>query len=407
MATTPSPAADLPQTPPAPRHGAYYDSWEPYSPRKSARISERNTNRTPSPRASRHPSSPRKNRADQESPEMSPRKKRQPAADSVRRASGPLTAEGTAKAAAALGLKPKSEPSTSKATASSSAIMLLTPTKTPRKPAATSQADIDTFKRNLFGSEDDTALSSRTRRPKKYSGLTMESFTAETIEEPIAIFTDSQDRVPVKDDSLSNPFYGDSAPTAEPARRRNKQKMVRVPGVGMQTLEEAARRDDGMLCSFRGKTFFRPYSQVNDDDEEEADSTTSAHLTRPLSRSAIKPRRLFQSEKPAPSIEDEEAATDVEDLHEGELEAPETPSRVETGREKTPEAPKFGPVSPPATKRTTRSMNKLADDTPIKASRQSPFESWRIAKKNVKAPRTVKRQGDDLAQEQQTKRARA
>lgn len=251
MASTPSPGLELPQTPPAPRFG-YHDTWEPWPSRKSARISQRDTNRTPSPRAShfRNIRSPRKTAEDRDrsasgSPMPSPQKKRQPAADSVRRASGSLTAEGTASAAAALGLDELSAQK-SRASAPRSATMLPTPSKTPRKSTAGKQStEIDSIKRNLFSSNQDSDLGAGKKKAKRYSGMTMESFKAEDIEEPIEIFTDSQDRVPERDTSALNPFYGQHAP--EPTKSRSTRKRVAIPGEGMVPIEEASRRDDGML----------------------------------------------------------------------------------------------------------------------------------------------------------------
>ena len=82
-------------------------------------------------------------------------------------------------------------------------------------------------------------------------------------------------------------------------------------------------------------------------------------------------------------IEEEEAPTDVEDMDEDEEECPQTPVK-ETKRASTPEAPKFAPVSPPDTKRTTRSMNKLLDEgTPMRkfnVRRTTSFDNWRRTK---------------------------
>lgn len=75
--------------------------------------------------------------------------------------------------------------------------------------------------------------------------MTLESFRAEVAEEDIEIFTDSQDRVPKKDDSKSNPFVG-NATNAEPSKRRTKRR-VHVPGEGVQSVDEASRREDGMI----------------------------------------------------------------------------------------------------------------------------------------------------------------
>lgn len=248
MPSTPSPPSSI-RTPPAPRLG-YHDSWEPYSPRKSARISAQRTSaRTPSPPPATRPAlaSPRtaakssaQSTAAMASPVASPRKKRQSAADSVRRVTASLAAE----ASAASGSKDKSVAGRS---AAASSLMLPTPSKTPQKPpTAKATAHIQTFARNLFPVAEETELSSpRKRRSKKYSGMTLESFRAEVAEEDIEIFTDSQDRIPKKDESKSNPFVG-NAPAAEPSKRRTKRK-VHVPGEGSQSVDEASRREDGMI----------------------------------------------------------------------------------------------------------------------------------------------------------------
>lgn len=76
--------------------------------------------------------------------------------------------------------------------------------------------------------------------------MTLESFRAEVAEEDIEIFTDSQDRIPKKDESKSNPFVGNATTTAEPSKRRTKRK-VHVPGEGSQSVDEASRREDGMI----------------------------------------------------------------------------------------------------------------------------------------------------------------
>lgn len=246
--STPSPPSSI-RTPPAPRLG-YHDSWEPYSPRKSARISaQRASARTPSPppaatrQAIASPRAAAKSSAQSSSamasPVNSPRKKRQPAADSVRRVSAALTAE----ASAASGSKDKSAVSRSVA---ASALMLPTPSKTPQKPPSSkTTAHIQSFARNLFPAAEESDLSSpRKKRAKKYSGITLESFRAEVAEEDIEIFTDSQDRIPKKDDK-SNPFFGNAA-SAEPSRRRTKRKVL-VPGEGPQSIDEASRREDGMI----------------------------------------------------------------------------------------------------------------------------------------------------------------
>ncbi|KAL7793087.1 hypothetical protein V8C37DRAFT_379246 [Trichoderma ceciliae] len=403
---TPSPPSSI-RTPPAPRLG-YHDSWEPYSPRKSARLSaQRASARTPSPppaarQAIASPRTAAKSAAQSSSamasPVASPRKKRQPAADSVRRVSAALTVE----ASAASGSKDKSAVTRSVA---SSSLMLPTPSKTPQKPPSSkTTTQIQSFARNLFPPEETDVSSPRKKRAKKYSGMTLESFRAEVAEEDIEIFTDSQDRVPKKDDSKSNPFLG-NATNPEPSKRRTKRKVL-IPGEGAQSVDEASRREDGMIYVFRGKKFFRKFSEFDDDEEdEELSSDVEAHFSRPLTRSSIKPRLLFPSKTPAPKtkrmLEEEEAATDVEDAAEAEKPSAnaETPMKAQEERAQTPEAPKFAPASPPETRRTTRSTNKLSSDSaPIKRTgKKSPFDSWLRTKEHANRSGTKRAAEQPLA----------
>lgn len=402
---TPPPPTGI-RTPPTPRLG-YHDNWEPFTPRKSARISQRT--RTPSPNSShrqqlRSPRTAKKSSKQTNpsiSPMASPQKKRQPALDSVRRASSFMASQGI-QAATALGLDaPAQRPANLSVTRAAG--MLPTPSKTPQKPPnEKTAANIMSIARNLFPSETEEAMPSpKKRRTKKYTGISMNSFKAEEVEEPIEIFTDSQDRIPTKDESDANPFYGDDAAPAEPTKRRSKRKQVNIPGEGAYSIDEASRREDGMVYVFRGKKFFRKFSDNDNEDMDELlddENEDEVRLARPLTRSSIKPRLLFQTPKTKAMIEEEEAATDVEDEHiDQPVAEPQTPAKPHHKRASTPEAPKFAPVSPPDTRRTTRSTNKLVEQsTPIKPTdRKSPFDSWRRTKEH-KAASTSKRQGDTL-----------
>ncbi|KAK2603524.1 hypothetical protein QQS21_004293 [Conoideocrella luteorostrata] len=407
------PPTTIVRTPPAPRLG-YHDSWEPYSPRKSARISsQRTANRTPSPRASvrQQLGSPRTARktvgninASMVSPMTSPRKRSQPALDSRRQVSS-LNAESAANAAAALGLQSdKVMHMPANTSVSHAAGMLPTPSKTPRKPPNEKTTNtIQSFARNLFPSEE-AAMPSPKRRSKKYSGVTMESFTVEEEDESITIFTDSQDRIPEKDESEANPFYGN--PTIEPSKKQSKSKVVNVPGEGFITVEEAARREDGMVFVFRGKKTFRKFAdQDQTEDQNGSVEDGESQLARPLTRASLKPRLLFPSQKAAEKDDAEEALTDVEDMNMID-EAPQTPKKGYPISAKTPEAPRYAPASPPDTKRTTRSTNKLAG-TPMKATgRKSPFDSWPRTKEHRSQSPAPKRAGETLSSAT-TKRTRA
>ncbi|TQV97441.1 hypothetical protein IF1G_03184 [Cordyceps javanica] len=415
---SPPPTREM-QAPSAPRYG-YQDDYQPYpKPSRSTRSSTQR-NRTPSPPTARQRplASPRgarrasnQSNATMVSPVPSPRKRRQPPADTSRRSvSGSLTAESIANAAAALGsfdLPPTSSPvnSTLRSSSSRSRGMLPTPSKTPSKPAnEKTSAEIATFARNLFPSDD----SSLRRKPKSYSGLGMDSFTANRDDEPIEIFTDTKDSIPEIDTTEANPFYvGPSKQETGASPRRSRRKVV-IPGEGSQSLEEATQREDGMVYVFRGKKIWRRFA---DDTEEEMDQ--EARLVQPLTRSSVKPRLLFPPKQPEQSdrdLEDEEAVTDVEDevKQRSAAPVPQTPTKSRKEAAKTPEAPRYAPVSPPETRRTTRSANKLlSEETPIKKKRQpSVFDSWPRTKEH-KAQAPTKRAGDDGLTPAPAKRTRA
>ena len=206
MPSTPSPCPEreLPVTPTAPKFGSYLDSWEPYRPRKPARIESKRAARTPSPK---------------------------PSATSLR--SPPKTSARTDKkqqqrahnafsAIQARGQKASN--------ASTNAGGMMTPSQTPRRTTAVQQASL---------------LETPSKKPiKKYSGMTLDSFTVETQEDPFEIFTDSHDRVPAKDNSIENPFLGEQ--TQKTSTKHGRAK-VAVPGVGLMTVSEASRRSDGSV----------------------------------------------------------------------------------------------------------------------------------------------------------------
>ncbi|RBR24036.1 uncharacterized protein FIESC28_03149 [Fusarium coffeatum] len=411
--TTPPPPSRI-RTPPTPRLG-YQDHWEPFSPRKSARISSQRT-RTPSPGASnRQPQSPQTSKKSTKHSNTSiaspmTHKKRMPANDFVRRATENMQAE-TSRDGASRRTHERSGSSVIGA-----AGMLPTPSKTPQKPPTEKKtAHIKSVARNLFGSDaDEATLTPKKRSAKKYSGISMESFAVEEVEDPIEIFTDTRDRVPVRDErednpflSSENPFYSE-APRAAPSKRHDRRK-VKVPGEGLRTVDELADRKDGMVYTFRGKRFFRKWSEHETEDLDELETVEEdpeAHLSRPLTRASIKPCLLFQSVKTDEQIEEEEAVTDVEE-NEEEPACPATPSVSKKERASTPEAPKFAPASPPSTRRVTRSTNKLEDEsTPIKPpSKRSPFASWRRTKESVPKSLSRKRSAESI-DTRETKRSR-
>ncbi|KAI2610599.1 hypothetical protein GGR54DRAFT_374385 [Hypoxylon sp. NC1633] len=427
--STPPPPGRV-RTPNTPRFG-YADSWEPFSPRKSARISaQRAGQRTPSPQPHRRARpSIRSASLDVMSTPItsSPIKKRSPAMDSVRRASDTLTAEDASDAAGDLGSGSSQQEHKAAAPSTRSVTMLPTPAKTPQKrPDEKAKANVRAVARNLFSFEEDVLSSNKQKKTKKYTGLTLDSFTAEDVEDPIEIFTDNRDRIPEVGDESDNPFYGDNSelePEPEPAKKQDKVEQVSIPGEGQQTLSEALRRDDGIVYVFRGKRFFRKFSDEEEAEGEgavEGQGTVNEQNMRPLTRSSVKPRLLFPSAHKGKNVvktvtknvakptteDDEEAITDIEDHVFGtaeedtQVEAPATPTVMVREKAVTPDAPKFAPVSPPSTGRVTRTGTKLGEDaSPMKpkAKPRSPFDGWRRSKSQAQ-PHGQKREGEALPQ---------
>ncbi|EGS19808.1 uncharacterized protein CTHT_0042920 [Thermochaetoides thermophila DSM 1495] len=472
------------RTPPAPLFG--YGDYEPYSPpRRSSRIAQqqlqRAANRTPSPQPTgRKISSDNKNTEDpflcspktrkprasaiaMATPADSPQKKRQPPIDPARRVSGTITAEAAASAAVALGLAPHPDDvfststttktatattTTTRATAmATGAGMLITPAKTPAKPPTDQvKAKVKSVARNLFGASTSTAsdddVMPNPRRSRSQTNA-LDTFGISSSEPSFEIYTDSHERVPEIDESPDNPFYVSnssiaSIPPPEPPRRRSKrQQMVTIPGEGKVTIEEAVRREDGVLITFRGKKQFRKFSEMPAEDLDQGEGGLEGAISRPLTRSSLKPRLLFPVAKPTQptptetdsqvSREDEEAATDIEDHVLTNLKAkekektaakepkesknaglgpgPATPADLVASPSQdpdTPEAPRFTPTSPPATATTTSgrvtrfSSTKGATATPATAAataattagsskkpatkKRSPFDGWRRVK---------------------------
>jgi hypothetical protein len=130
--------------------------------------------------------------------------------------------------------------------------MLPTPAKTPRKqPDEKLEAGVRAVARNLFAGEASTSeaiASPRKRKAKTYTGVSLESFRAEEVEEDISIFTDSRDRLPEVDDSADNPFYGSTTGNHQPSTRRSTRvKKVLIPGHGKIPVDEAVQRGDGIV----------------------------------------------------------------------------------------------------------------------------------------------------------------
>jgi hypothetical protein len=129
--------------------------------------------------------------------------------------------------------------------------MLPTPAKTPKKRPSENHSVITSIARNLFPirgeTVDEVMPSPKKRGRKKYTGFTLDSFEAED-DGPIAIYTDSHDRVPEVDMSGHNPFYGESSQAVPgPTKRSSKRRKVSVTGKRDEMVEGAEHRDDGLI----------------------------------------------------------------------------------------------------------------------------------------------------------------
>ena len=212
MNTTPPPLRSIVE-PPTPRHGARFDSFGPYSLRKSPRfLKQRTPSPTPSidhkgvntpgsrrisgPRFSAHTYSPPT--SDPPSPLDMPRKR-----------SKVKTSERNSLASQATNPAPN---------------MLPTPVKTPRKK--NTKENVKPTARVLFPPRPDTIeeampTSRKKRRAKGRMEFGLDDFgDDESSDGGIEIFTDSKDKVPELDKSADNPFY--ESPGSRPVRDRKK-----------------------------------------------------------------------------------------------------------------------------------------------------------------------------------------
>jgi hypothetical protein len=238
MTTTP-PARPIVE-PPTPLHGARSDDNHLYSVRKSSRISNRASNRTPSPAGSerllRSPraSSPRRSSrkvtgshtysppsSNPSSPEAMSRK---------RSHSGTLSAK-----------KPLAEELLSDPLEGPSG-MLPTPIKTPRKKEL---KDLKPVSRALFSNRLSTAeeaMPKPNKRARRHLGYSLQSFEDSPTPD-IEIYTDSKEHRPEVDESEENPFY------VKPGTKKRVSRRGKEPSISgaNQRVQEVLERDEGMV----------------------------------------------------------------------------------------------------------------------------------------------------------------
>ena len=287
--------------------------------------------------------------------------------------------------------------------------MLPTPAKTPRKKQVQSAA-VNGAARVLFPVHpvEDAMPTPRKRRNKRTVGFSLyndEDNEEEKSEERIQIYTDSKDKLPELDPSEDNPFYEkpkEQSPPSAPNKGRSSRKRKAAPSAeDRKEIKEAFNREEGMvyvlsvtsskytkenplltLVHSRGKKIFRKFPEDGGEPDDGEDSEVESTNVRPLTRSSIKPRLLFPTQKQtrereAANTEDEEATTDIEDHNDTPMSDPEEEQHVTTPRKQTV----FSPATPPTTGHATRQATKrtpeeLVKPIPYKGKKVSPFDGW-------------------------------
>ncbi|KAF2500702.1 hypothetical protein BU16DRAFT_479300 [Lophium mytilinum] len=401
MASTPPPRSRV-HTPPTPLHGARYDAYEPYSPRRSTRVAAQrkpflSSDSTPpkvhrSVRAST-PTGSRKQTAGTSnqtlsqtfSPPASPSSPivhsaiKSPRSMPRRRVNNGLRNHHELHFSDSDDMPSGEVSTTNHLSILDSRGMLPTPAKTPRKRNVQDSAIASTA-RVLFPSRpstiEDAMPTPRKSRKGRKNAFTLQSFAEgdDEDEEKIEIYTDTRERIPSLDPDEDNPFItrsknGKSRASAsiaapEPKRRKiSPSEQARV-----RKMEEKARNNEGMIYVFRGRKLFRKFDDASvssgSDNETNLASTTvvrrqiGAAAARPFTRSTIQPRLLFPNEeqrreREAAQLAEEEATTDIE--------APvPIPSSTRKGKGRanheasTPVKLHFSPETPPSTGRVRR-----------------------------------------------------
>ncbi|RMZ87995.1 hypothetical protein DV736_g4785, partial [Chaetothyriales sp. CBS 134916] len=200
----------------------------------------------------------------------------------------------------------------------------------------------------------------------------------------IQIFTDNRDKVPEPDTDQSNPF----ADQPEATRERKLDPQV----------EEAIRKDEGMVYVFRGKKVYRRFDDsfeeeevIDDQDlgllQHTEEGVTRAKPLKTLTRKSIKPTRLFQQEvqrRARDRAMEEEAPTDIE----------QDVTNDEDGDNKDEDEEKaeveHAPIIDADTKRRS-----VGVDTKSKAS---PFDAWPRVKPGTRSVSAAKKRSADEAE---------
>lgn len=261
MATTP-PSALRARTPPTPLHGPQYDTYEPYSPRRSTRSTAQsnpygtlNTTRSPRKGTQRNftpPPTVKKARfahlptqlSSPPSSPVSPVRHQTPRQLHKTPRKSPFASRSVANGAlsdsdhASSSLVPRTVDFNS---------MLPTPSKTPKKrqgAALNSAARILNFQQP--NDPNDVMPSSRKmKRPARHqatNGFDLYDDDMDAPSDGIQIFTDTNARVPEVDDADDNPFIGHKRVALRPQRGSRRE-----PAEEESSIERAVRNNEGVL----------------------------------------------------------------------------------------------------------------------------------------------------------------
>lgn len=244
MTTTPPPPERL-RTPPTPLHGSRYDNYEPYSPRRSARVSvkRRDVRSTPEPSSARVNvrSQPHHNPTSTPAPRKTALT-RQPSSQTLSPPSSPDTHHSHITPEAA---KKSDNTAPEDGDVDQVSTLFPTPNKTPLKHAGAARdptARMLTFRTDNY---DTVAPSPRKRKQP----LTLDSFDEQQARRgpKIQVFTDSQDRIPDNKMSDENPFVGRRKTGLSSANAKGKRTGHDSKSHGDVEMETAVRNDEGVL----------------------------------------------------------------------------------------------------------------------------------------------------------------
>ncbi|KAF1987083.1 hypothetical protein K402DRAFT_453936 [Aulographum hederae CBS 113979] len=480
MASTPPPRANYRiHTPPTPMHGPRYDNYEPYSPRRSSRVAAKQHKHNPanddSPSTSaHHKSTPSaasrasiRTSSQTFSPPSSPTSPSRRILAKTPQAKRYTKPRSLPNPTSGIDVQPESESDTGAPSTllrpSVTSGMLPTPSKTPRKtsthPAALASTSRILFPGRTATIEEAMPTPRQVRKTKRVTTFAIHGLGDDAANN-IPIFTDSKERMPTIDDDEDNPFVTRTRDGKKKAPRKEPEKRKQPPPRDLETeaMEEAVRNNEGMIYVFRGRKIFRKFEDrasvassargsSADRDAESIDNSASPGTrvmnrrigkaaTRPLTRSSIKPRLLFQNQDQLDreaEEADEEAVTDIEMPHPKKAgsQGVGLGLHIQDGGDVeeemvTPVKLNFRPVTPPTTVRNTRSTKKKDardnDDLPVspipgllapesipmpksagsEGSEPSPFASWIRKKTSAKAApvkESKKRGGDELERE--------